>query len=262
VDQANNNGGKDNISVIIARAPAALEDGALYDMIALTDVGVTRSHNEDAVAIDAGAGLAVLADGMGGYNAGEVASDLAVRTVMLEMGAGALDGGEAIDPDSVPDLDHMLWGDAEFEAEPATGANEADDGGATDEFPALDVDAAGDAEDEVEEIVIHAVGESPDGPVEDAHTATARALKVGSWVEFDQFNGKHQRARLTWISQATGSYLFTNRQGLKVVDTTPQGLAVEFRRGTARPMADVPLFDRAVSSLMDRLKKDAADPWQ
>ena len=42
---------------------------------------MVRSHNEDTVFVDAEAGLAVLADGMGGYNAGEVASGIAVNVV-------------------------------------------------------------------------------------------------------------------------------------------------------------------------------------
>lgn len=51
------------------------------EMVVLTDPGLVRSHNEDAVFADAGLGLAILADGMGGYNAGEVASGMA--TTML-----------------------------------------------------------------------------------------------------------------------------------------------------------------------------------
>ena len=46
----------------------------------LSHPGMVRSHNEDAIFVDA-AGLAVLADGMGGYNAGEVASGIAVNMV-------------------------------------------------------------------------------------------------------------------------------------------------------------------------------------
>ena len=46
-----------------------------------TDTGRVREHNEDTIATDADVGLLVLADGMGGYNAGEVASGIAVKTI-------------------------------------------------------------------------------------------------------------------------------------------------------------------------------------
>lgn len=47
----------------------------------LSDTGRVRDHNEDAIRSDPDIGLMVLADGMGGYNAGEVASDIAVQIV-------------------------------------------------------------------------------------------------------------------------------------------------------------------------------------
>ncbi len=50
-----------------------------------TDPGMVRSHNEDSIATEAEIGLAVLADGMGGYNAGEVASGIAVAMLTTEM---------------------------------------------------------------------------------------------------------------------------------------------------------------------------------
>jgi protein phosphatase len=45
--------------------------------VELTDVGRVREHNEDSIGSDPDIGLWVLADGMGGYNAGEVASGIA-----------------------------------------------------------------------------------------------------------------------------------------------------------------------------------------
>ncbi|MET4578328.1 Stp1/IreP family PP2C-type Ser/Thr phosphatase [Ottowia thiooxydans] len=52
-----------------------------FECSALSDVGRHRSNNEDAVLVAAEYGLVVLADGMGGYNAGEVASAMAVDLI-------------------------------------------------------------------------------------------------------------------------------------------------------------------------------------
>ncbi|HSQ70315.1 MAG TPA: Stp1/IreP family PP2C-type Ser/Thr phosphatase [Steroidobacteraceae bacterium] len=52
------------------------------DCVGMSDTGRVREHNEDTIGTDPGIGLVVLADGMGGYKAGEVASGIAVRTVM------------------------------------------------------------------------------------------------------------------------------------------------------------------------------------
>jgi len=49
--------------------------------VGMTDTGKVREHNEDTIATDGDIGLLVLADGMGGYNAGEVASGIAVSVI-------------------------------------------------------------------------------------------------------------------------------------------------------------------------------------
>src|SRR5574340_148117 len=51
------------------------------EIAALTDAGSVRQFNEDTIAADPDAGIAVLADGMGGHRAGEVASRMAARIV-------------------------------------------------------------------------------------------------------------------------------------------------------------------------------------
>ena len=62
---------------------ATLSDA--LEFASATDPGRVRSHNEDSVGTDPEIGLAVLADGMGGYNAGEVASGIAVAVVSSEI---------------------------------------------------------------------------------------------------------------------------------------------------------------------------------
>jgi serine/threonine protein phosphatase PrpC len=47
--------------------------------------GMVRSHNEDSIAASVDEGLFVLADGMGGYNAGEVASGMATTLLRSEL---------------------------------------------------------------------------------------------------------------------------------------------------------------------------------
>lgn len=67
----------------------------VIEIATATHSGMVRSHNEDSISADATVGLAVLADGMGGYNAGEVASGIAVAMISAEMKkALAAAGGE------------------------------------------------------------------------------------------------------------------------------------------------------------------------
>ena len=57
-----------------------------FEFFEAVDTGRARTNNEDSVSLDEGACLAVLADGMGGYNAGEVASSMATSFIRTELG--------------------------------------------------------------------------------------------------------------------------------------------------------------------------------
>ena len=65
-----------------------------------TDTGRARSNNEDSVTIDERHALAVLADGMGGYNAGEIASGMVTQFIQTELGRWLEEvGAAATDPE-------------------------------------------------------------------------------------------------------------------------------------------------------------------
>ena len=59
------------------------------DMSCATDVGATRRVNQDTVAVFPQLNLAILADGMGGHNAGEVASRRGIEVVRDSLRDGA-----------------------------------------------------------------------------------------------------------------------------------------------------------------------------
>jgi serine/threonine protein phosphatase PrpC/CRP-like cAMP-binding protein len=60
-------------------------DPAILNFAALTDVGKKRDHNEDSFLADEALSLFVVCDGMGGHAAGEIASELAVKTIQEEL---------------------------------------------------------------------------------------------------------------------------------------------------------------------------------
>jgi protein phosphatase len=64
----------------------------------LTDVGRVRTNNEDALSFNEDLGVMVLADGMGGYNAGEVASSMAVAFVGSELARWLVEARHRLSP--------------------------------------------------------------------------------------------------------------------------------------------------------------------
>lgn len=67
----------------------------IFEFVSLTHPGLVRDNNEDTVACDAKQGIAVLADGMGGYNAGEIASAMAAAFVRAELSQWLSSSGHA-----------------------------------------------------------------------------------------------------------------------------------------------------------------------
>lgn len=113
----------------------------------------------------------------------------------------------------------------------------------------------------VEEIVLLAPGENrqqePEASLPDDDEALHKVdeLRVGSWVEIQEDEEHKLRGKLAAIIKPTGKYIFVNRTGMKVMEKTRMGLAVEFRRGAIRLLDDALLFDRALESVIGNLRK-------
>jgi hypothetical protein len=113
----------------------------------------------------------------------------------------------------------------------------------------------------VEEIVLLAPGEvrcaEPEEMLgnDDESLHKVDNLHVGSWVELQESGDQKLRCKLAAILKQTGKYIFVNRTGMKVLEKSRMGLAVEFRRGAVRMLDDALLFDRALESVIGNLRR-------
>ncbi|MDP2134645.1 MAG: Stp1/IreP family PP2C-type Ser/Thr phosphatase [Sulfuritalea sp.] len=90
-----------------------MDMNAVLEIVIRTDPGMVRSNNEDSVTANATRGFAVLADGMGGYNAGEVASGMATTMLGSELDKAFLER----EPSS--DVGGKSWAQASLETQMA-----------------------------------------------------------------------------------------------------------------------------------------------
>ena len=73
----------------------------IYTYSAKTDTGRARDNNEDSVSFDPQTQTVVLADGMGGYNAGEIASGMATAFIKSELSRWLTEAGPGAKPKEV-----------------------------------------------------------------------------------------------------------------------------------------------------------------
>ncbi|TPG79389.1 DUF1631 domain-containing protein [Pseudomonas mandelii] len=92
-------------------------------------------------------------------------------------------------------------------------------------------------------------------PEDDAGLLQVDQLRLGCWVEFQEDEENTLRCKLVAIIEATGKYIFVNRTGMKVLERSRTGLALEFRRGAVRALDDTLLFDRALESVIGNLRR-------
>ena len=99
----------------------------------------------------------------------------------------------------------------------------------------------------------------PGGPSALAISPDRNVLYVGhrgsselSSFRIDQNTGGLTRSG-TISLEAAPTFLFTDRKGMKVADSTVHGLALEIKRGSVAVIEDVPLFDRIIGTITEHL---------
>lgn len=85
----------------------------------------------------------------------------------------------------------------------------------------------------------------------DRHLEKVSALNRGDWVEFRQEEGPPTRARLSWVSPQRGIFLFTNPRSPRAMSISREALAYQVRTGMAEIVVGQPLFERAVSGVLE-----------
>jgi diguanylate cyclase (GGDEF)-like protein len=89
----------------------------------------------------------------------------------------------------------------------------------------------------------------------------ARRLQVGDALELGAGTPRAERVELAWVAEDQGAFAFVNRRGEKVATLSLQEVAMQLRRGSARPLLvpAEPLVERALDGVMERVHRRLED---
>lgn len=128
-----------------------------------------------------------------------------------------------------------------------------------DEAPDLD-----ESFEELDEIVLTAPDEAVEPehitPPEPEFVEEINRLREGIWVELTQESGDKVRCKLAAIIKPGDRYVFVNRRGMKVVEKTRMGLAIELKKKTLTVLDESQVFDRALQAVIGNLRQMHRDP--
>jgi hypothetical protein len=83
----------------------------------------------------------------------------------------------------------------------------------------------------------------------------AEKLRAESWFRLTNENFDKAKIKLAAIIKHNGSYIFVNREGVKVINTQKAGVAAMLRSGELTIVDDAVFFDRALESVIHSLRK-------
>ncbi len=95
----------------------------------------------------------------------------------------------------------------------------------------------------------------PNLPDDDEHLEEVSKFPIGIWLEFQAQGEQTIRCTLAAKIDTIEKYVFVNGQGVKVVAKSKMGLARELKAGTVKVICGAPLVDRAMESVIARLRE-------
>jgi len=123
-------------------------------------------------------------------------------------------------------------------------------------FPSMQ--KAKEAIESADDISAALAAAQPTVAVTEEHTKLIERLGVGAWLEFTAEDGSKFRGKLAAKVAATGKYIFVNRSGVKVLESSIETLARELAAEKVSVLDDAMLFDRALQSVIGNLRSTKA----
>ncbi len=94
-----------------------------------------------------------------------------------------------------------------------------------------------------------------DLPEDDEHLQEVDRYPLGIWMEFEIDDNHSIRCTLAGKIASIDKFIFVNDQGVKVIEKSRMGLARELKAGTVRVISASPLLDRAMETVIGRLRE-------
>lgn len=91
-------------------------------------------------------------------------------------------------------------------------------------------------------------------PSDDEHLKEVSRYPIGIWLEFQGHAEQTIRCTLAAKIDTIEKYVFVNGQGVKVIEKSKMGLARELKAGTVKVICEAPLIDRAMESVIAKLR--------
>ncbi|GJM12434.1 MAG: hypothetical protein DHS20C12_08370 [Pseudohongiella sp.] len=91
-------------------------------------------------------------------------------------------------------------------------------------------------------------------PSDDEHLQEVSNYPIGIWLEFQAQEEQTIRCTLAAKIDTIEKYVFVNGQGVKVIEKSKMGLARELKAGTVKVICEAPLIDRAMESVIAKLR--------